>query len=323
MNKSIVCFSANRTCHHDDYFLLISTQKKAINVKNSWLKLKYLLSNKAIMFFDIDSRDLIFLPLILLRSIWTNGNYAISVRTEYLIEGGTFKEFLKKPEDLIFFKSYIKKNMFRVIKCFSNTNLISIHKNHPFEKIIGKYVNSFIYDPQLWDLNVLSILKSKPPEIDENIFHEMKKTVLVAGRLNGQRSKSELIDYLKINKTFNFIIAGNVQKEDLVILKELENCLVLNRFLSNEELLYLLNKCHIIYCFYTNDRPSGFFGRALQLNKPIIVRENRYLDRMFLEYKNLIKVKSLNQLPVIVNSFESEIYESNIFDDSKYFFNML
>ena len=77
------CFSANRTCHHDDYYLLLSKFITITNVKEKKKKIKILFSNDTIFYLDIDSSDLLFFPLILLRSIWGGKGCAMSVRTEY------------------------------------------------------------------------------------------------------------------------------------------------------------------------------------------------------------------------------------------------
>ena len=93
MNKKIICYSANRTCHHDDYFVLINKIYPCTNIKSFFKKLKLLFSVKRIIFLDIDSLDLLFTPLIILRSLWGGKGMGISVRTEYLLETRTLFNF--------------------------------------------------------------------------------------------------------------------------------------------------------------------------------------------------------------------------------------
>ena len=311
MNKLLICFSANRICHHDDYYLLISKIAPSVNVKSYKAKLKYLFSSNPIMFLDIDSRDLLFLPIIIIRTLWTSGNFSMSVRTEYLVDAGSFVNFIKNITNSIFIKSKIKRLIFLFIKYCSNTKIISIHRGHKYEKKMHRYVSDFIYDPQLWDLKLLNFSQIIPDEVKVDLFKSNKKKVLVAGSFNEQRSRKELIEYLETNTDFIFIIAGKIDIEDYKHLKLFKNCILINRYNSNEELFYLLNNCDIVYCFYTNNRPSGFFGRALQLNKNIIVRKNSFLHKTFLDYNRLVPVSNLNDIYLVKNNDNAKIsYDS-------------
>ncbi|WP_310557796.1 hypothetical protein [Flavobacterium sp.] len=320
------CFSANRICHHDDYHLLISKFVAVKNEKGFVNKIKILFSSSTIFYLDIDSVDLFFFPLIILRSLWKGKGCALSVRTEYLLENRTFKEFFFRRGRLIFLKALVKKIIFLAIKFFSSTTVVSIHKGHPLMHKMEPFVNGFIYDPQLWDLEFLDIRQCRPIEIDEIFFNETQNIVLVAGRLNEQRSKKELLKYLENNSKYFFLLAGSIEDEDAVIIKNFDNCLMLNKFLTNEELLYLIANCDITYCFYNNDRPSGFFGRALQLNKPIIVRKNAFLDLVFLDYNKKIAVGKLEELEDIsIENFdiqEKENYYKDVNNFKQIIFNL-
>ena len=90
----LYCFSANRICHHDDYYLLVDKIRPSLNVKKKGEKLRALLGRSPIVFFDIDSLDLIYFPIILIRGLWGGNGLAISVRTEYLLEKRTIIQFL-------------------------------------------------------------------------------------------------------------------------------------------------------------------------------------------------------------------------------------
>lgn len=316
--KKIVCFSANRTCHHDDYFLLFSKFIGLNNVKSSFPKLKILFSRDKIIFLDIDYADLIFFPIILLRGIWGGKGIAISVRTEYFYEHKSIKKCFFKSSTIKFFKSFIKKSLFFFIKNFSTTTIVSIHKNTPYQKDIEKFVNAFMFDPQLWDLPYLNIQSDMPRELSETFFNQAGKLILVPGRFNEQRSRTELLNFLNTGNynNLNFLFAGEMSSSDFFHISNLPNCFVINRYVSNEELFYLMNNCDFIYSFYTNNRPSGFFGRAIQLRKPIIVRENSFLHLQFFDYPNLISVFDLSELDSAVHSFsKSDIFLNKYNDD--------
>lgn len=294
MNPSnkFVCFSANRICHHDDYHLLLKTFVDIENIKRFYPKIKVLFSRTNIIFLDIDSRDLIFLPFVVLRSLWGGRGVAISVRTEALLINES-KSFIFSKANL---KSLIKRSLFKIIKHYSKTSILSIHRNTPIENKLIPYVNEFIFDPQLWDLKYLKIAKRKPKELSDSFFKEPQKIIFIPGHLNDRRSKDELMRFVKSSNQFKFLFAGHIEKLEEKTLSKKTNCTVINRFVSNEELLYLYEMSEIIYVFYTNNRPSGFFGRALQLGKTIIVRKNAFLNFQFQNYNKLVAIENLKEL---------------------------
>lgn len=322
--NKIYCFSAGRICHHDDYFLVIDSIRSAVNLKDQKAKLKVLFSKSPIVFLDIDGDDLIYTIIILLRRLWGGRGLGISVRTEYLLEKRTFTEFLFNRRRHIFVKAVVKRFLFLAIKKLSSTSIVSIHKNHQKRKGMEPFVSDFINDPQLWDLGILNVASNIPDEFNNFKFIEERKLVLVAGRLNEQRSKKDLLDYIFHSEKFNFLICGNIEDDDFKDLESATNCLVINRYISNEELFFLYNKCDVFYCFYSNDRPSGFFGRAVQMRKPIIVRKGQFLHSVFSSYEGLIPVKKLTDL----DEFEIEIDQPVIelikdFDDREKFTKIL
>jgi glycosyltransferase involved in cell wall biosynthesis len=321
VSKKIYCFSADRICHHDDYFLIIDSVISSINIKNKKTKIQILLSKKSIVFLDIDGTDLIYFFLIILRKFWGGKGLAISVRTEYLLEKKSLADFIFRRNRLIFIKSLVKRSLFFILKNYSSTSILSIHVNHYKKNKMKPYVSDFINDPQLWDLGILNILPKMPVELNDFKIEDKKKLILVAGRFNEQKSKNELLEYLLINKNFNFLIAGNIDDEDFIKLKSINNCYVINRFLNNEELIYSYDQCDIVYCFYTNDRPSGFFGRAMQMNKDIIVRKNKFLHLTYNSYRNLIPIDQLEELDELEKLNEHKILFNNLDDNSKFKFN--
>lgn len=322
--EEIFCFSARRICHHDDYFSVINQIRSAINLKDKKTKLKVLLSRKAIVFLDIDGRDLRYIMMILVRGIWGGRGLGISVRTEYLLEKRNLKEFLFRRRRLIFIKAMVKRFLFVTINKFSSTSIISIHKHHKKRVSMEPFILEFINDPQLWDLKILNVTPSAPDEW--NAFKSVKdqKLVLVAGRFDEQRCKTELIKYIYQNNKFNFLICGNMEEEDYRDLMPLNNCFIINRYITNEELWFLYSNCDIFYCFYSNDRPSGFFGRAIQMKKPIIVREGQFLHTVFKSYSGLIPVKELTDLDQIdIKQTQAVFRLSKDFDDSRRFTEIL
>jgi hypothetical protein len=317
MGEKIYCFSANRICHHDDYFLVISCLKNAVNIKKKFQKIRVLFSKKKIIYLDIDSTDLQFFVFIILRSFWGGRGLGLSVRTEYLLESRTLRDFLYMRGRLVYFKSLLKRLLFFSIKNFSKTQIISIHKQHSEREKMAPYVSQFINDPQLWDLNILKVEPRLPTEFPTFSLGEERRSLLVAGRFNEQRSRKELLEFLPRNKKFNIIFAGLIEDEDLLEINNNSHCFVINRFVDNQELISLFENCDVVYCFYNNDRPSGFFGRAVQMSKPVLVRKDSFLESAFSSYYKLIAVESLHELNNYCHGTVSSKAGKLNFDDSQ------
>lgn len=321
-SREVCCFSAKRICHHDDYFLLIDKFRPSVNIKDNKEKKRLLKSDLPIVFFDIDSADLKYFLLIMLRGLWGGKGLAISVRTEYLLEKRSIFQFIFHRRRLIYIKSLVKRFLFYFIKNFSTTTVLSIHNCHADKKRMEPFINDFVHDPQLWDIDILEIKPCRPPELKGYSKNKFEPIVLVAGRFDEQRSKNELLDYLQRNRQIKFIIAGIIMPDDFEKLQTLENCFLINRFLSNKELFFLYGFCSVIYCFYNNDRPSGFFGRALQFQKIIIVRKDKFLHNSFSSYNKLLPVKNLDELNdvnfkdlMLLNVKNNEFNSSNLLKD--------
>jgi hypothetical protein len=56
----------------------------------------------------------------------------------------------------------------------------------------------------------------------------------------------------------------------------------------------LMQACKIVYTYYSNQAPSGFFGRATQMGKWVVVQEGGYLHRE--GYPRTIALHRLMQL---------------------------
>ncbi|MBI2259912.1 MAG: hypothetical protein HYU67_13565 [Flavobacteriia bacterium] len=250
-----------------------------------------------------------------MRSIWGAKAIAISVRTEYLYLD---KNYEKESDKSFKYKQKLKQIIFLLIKHFSLTKVYSIHKNTKYDKLVLHYTHGNFYDIQLWDLKYLNFKESMPKELI-NLKLDLDNYVLLAGKLDERRSKSEFIKFIKNNSDIKFIIAGIIDDNDINILKDKPNLILINRFISNEELFFLMKYCKSIYSYYSNYRPSGFFGRSVQLNRQIIVKNNSFLSENFKEYKKLISISNLSELNADLLCMPMSHDESFIYDDYNFF----
>jgi hypothetical protein len=246
---------------------------------------------------------------------------AISVRTEYMVNFRSIKSFLLDRGRVVYVKGLYKRVLFALLKRASSTRIYSIHKNSADEKTMSKFIYGFFYDPSLWDLQFLSFETKKPKEL-ENLPLPIDNYILFIGSLIERRSRTEFLEYLKTNRQYQFLMSGNIDPEDAEVLKQYPNVFFINRYIGDDELYYLMDKCHVIYNFYTNQRPSGFFGRSMQMSKYIIVRSNSFLSTFFKDYSNLIsvaKLDELNAMNIEVNKPAPVNDTAKLFDDAANF----
>lgn len=302
--KKLLCFGANRICHHYDYYLLIDSlllndDVDVVYVRSWKAKFRWLVSKESIVYLDIDKYDLFFVPIVILRSFYAKRSFGISVRTERLLMSQVSSVY-------DFTVLCAKRIIFICLKNFSNTTIISTHKDQRGLLFLKNYVREFVFDIQYWDLNYMQIERRRPSNPILNKI-DFANIILIPGRFNRQKSVEEFLSALDSNKEQKFLIAGKVDGEVLDLLIEWDNIFIINEYLPNEELLYLIEKSKYIYCFYPLefDRPSGFFGRTIQSNNIALVRANSYLSR---EFDLLPNVVSLNSL----FSIRSQINNSNI-----------
>lgn len=239
---------------------------------------------ESLVLVDGDSKHLALAPLVLLRALLGRPSLFLSVRTEDLFVGRL--------------KSKIKRWLIQLILKFKHVSYVSIHYPQLCE-YEGRYVTKCIYDPQLWDL----------PYIDgeSEIPHEvlgLKGYLLVLGALNAKRCKDELIACVPSIGDIPVVFAGKMGIEDEAKLKNIPNVTLVNRYVSDAEILALYANAGFVYAYYDQSvsRPSGIFGRAVQLGLPVVIRKGGYLERQYGNYEKAIPLSSLDSLGKILAS---------------------
>ena len=107
---------------------------------------------------------------------------------------------------------------------------------------------------------------------NEDLYKRMNKSIekKIESKEKEIQNLDALYEFIRNSKKYYFIVIGKCD-----FLKGLElqkNFVCIERYISEEELLYVMNFVDIIYCYYNNNKPSGFMGRAMQLNKYVIVK---------------------------------------------------
>lgn len=73
------------------------------------------------------------------------------------------------------------------------------------------------------------------------------------------------------NRTVKIVIAGNGHSTVLDLIKHNKDFCIINRWITNEELVTLINKCVAVVCPYLSASQSGLPVTAYVFNKPVIV----------------------------------------------------
>jgi glycosyltransferase involved in cell wall biosynthesis len=94
---------------------------------------------------------------------------------------------------------------------------------------------------------------------DEPIF-------LLVGRLRGYKGIERLIESWKSQKTGTLLIAGEGDLDS----PPQKNCVLINRWLTESEILYLIKSSDVVLFPYTSASQSGLIPLVRKLNKPVI-----------------------------------------------------
>jgi len=149
----------------------------------------------------------------------------------------------------------------------------------------------WIYDPQLWDLLHFGFSENSAFPMLQDLLSIKASSRRILTAL-GLQHQGKGFDYLvdlwcssaEVRENFLFVVAGKVdyrsaQKAEMFVQ---EGGLLINRHLSDGELMYMYRCAHIIWSCYspTYNQASGIFGRAIQFGVPVTVRKGSYLENL-------------------------------------------
>ena len=101
-----------------------------------------------------------------------------------------------------------------------------------------------------------------------------KPTFLLFGLIRPYKGLDLLWEAMKylspLQDRFNLIIAGSGNDEKIVLFQSLPNCFVLNRFLENDEMIYLIQKSTVIVLPYHTASQTGIIPTIALYGKPCI-----------------------------------------------------
>lgn len=119
-----------------------------------------------------------------------------------------------------------------------------------------------------------NLLYEKDVEIDIPIFNEKKPIFLFYGYIKPYKGLDLLKKTMELLKDyhnqFNLIIAGAGEDSSLPYFCRLPNCCVINRFLSNDEMMKLNRGCSMVVLPYHSASQTGIIPTSFLYNKPVI-----------------------------------------------------
>lgn len=98
------------------------------------------------------------------------------------------------------------------------------------------------------------------------------KYVLFIGRLTPYKGLRLFYEATKdlANQGYKFVVAGNGKDEALGDVRYNGNYIVINRYLSDEDFVELVERCQFVVCPYTSMSQSGIPQTVFAFNKPIV-----------------------------------------------------
>lgn len=181
----------------------------------------------------------------------------------------------------------LKRWAFRCLRHLPRLSLFTILPFR-FDRRFAQVAHGWVHDPQMWDMH------DRATSIEAS---QLSRDVLAAagGRailcFLGSVRKSKgfefladiLSDHPDLAKDVFVVVAGGVDPASGGDCARLISAggMVVDRFVSDEELLSLYKICDFSWCCYAPDydQASGIFGRSVQLGARPIIREGSYLEK--------------------------------------------
>lgn len=131
-------------------------------------------------------------------------------------------------------------------------------------------------------------------------FKDNKPIFLFYGFLQPYKGLDVLKESLELlgnyNRKFNLIIAGNGEDSNLEYYKKLSNCLVVNKFLPNDEMLFYIKSASLILLPYKSASQTGIIPTCAVYGKPCIATKVGAFPEMIKDGINGLLVESNSPL---------------------------
>jgi hypothetical protein len=228
----------------------------------------------------------------------------------------------------------LKEKLLQFIKLFSSPSTLSVipFSVHSEGKKICK---NWIYDPAFWDLcgqkeakNIVDSLESRIKATLKN--RNNKKIILYLGTIDNRKGFDLLVHLMGeaswLCQQYIFIAAGpeghNLDKKMLTLFKTRDGLLI-NRRLTEEEVTSLQGNADIFWAWYPPyfDQSSGICGRAVQLEKQVIIRADSVAEKIlrFMNYDKIISSSGrVNEISEMLMNLSNRNSVKNIVEPKRF-----
>ena len=183
----------------------------------------------------------------------------------------------------------LKGIVLRLLRSLPRVTTLSIIPAYIDDRLAA-LTSDWIYDPQFWDLGVAD--GDEPHNLRTvlplGVRAKGKRVLLYLGSASSHKGFEFLVAFLESGSLHNSdwvcIAAGRSSSSIRPLVQRFEEAggVLIDRYLSEAEVLGLKKSASCLWAVYapTYDSSSGIFGRALQLGKPVLVRQGSIIHRI-------------------------------------------
>lgn len=249
-------------------------------------------SSRPVLFLMVEDSFVLYFIVSLWRSLFSWRTVGLLFRPKPAVEAKNWR-------------LRIKKGMLKFLRRINAVNTLSIVPT-PLDPRFDVIVDGWIYDFQLWDLSSSDrelfnhlVSANSPKMISDQDAAKLVNTVKIVangklvistiGRQDSDKGFDLFATFFQqsgVLENWHPVVGGKVSdackghKSNL----ETKGATVLNRFVTDAEIIGLYAVSHIVWCAYAEsyDQASGILGRAVQLGLPVIVRKGSISHRFCL-----------------------------------------
>lgn len=195
---------------------------------------------------------------------------------------------------------------------FDNKKEIVVHSRNSYNDII-KYKNVSLDKIHHINFGIFETYRTIKGVID---FDLPENYVLFFGAVKPYKGLKYLLDAIKKHRDClgnnKLVIAGSGIDDSIREFKQMKNIVIINRFINNEEVVYLLEHCKFVICPYITMSQSGLPQTIYTFNKPIIASNLAGFKEVITDNKNglLFETKNSDEL---ANAIQRLLSDSNLY----------
>jgi hypothetical protein len=272
MASSVLLVSESLEGHRASYIAFFKERFTDLGVESEVTRLSFwhVFDRRPLFSLMLEEHPLRFLAIAAIRVVLGARSTSLLFRPREAATGRSIRHALKR----VMLKSAIR---------LPGVYIVSLI---PFETdpSVSAVASDWVFDPQLWDLRNTSPSHSS---LSSEVLKRAagRKVLCALGQQTAEKGFSLLSELWAGSETFRsqwlVVVAGKVRDQREQIDRFVETGgLLIDRFLSDEELLSFYGIGDLIWCCYapSYDQASGIFGRSIQLGRVPVVRTGSNIE---------------------------------------------